>query len=82
MACNDSPINGVAGDSLVDTLERNLGRQCAVFTDSGDCFSGILSDVDSDTCTLITADNNRCPIAHRVKTIPINKISCLSTSQF
>ena len=71
MACNDN---------LIETLLHNLGRQCTI-TNSGETFSGILSDVNATTCTLISTRQGKCPAAQRVRTIPIEKISCLTTSQ-
>ena len=70
-----------SNDSVRAALCRNLGRRCTIFTDSGDSFTGILSDVSNNSCTLISTSNSRCPAAQRVNTIPIDKISCLSTSQ-
>ena len=81
---------------LRETLRNNRGRVCTIYTNScgraGDGFTGVLSEVDSNSCKLIIFGGcvrddtipryDDCDSVRRVLTIPIEKINCLATSQF
>ncbi len=89
-------------DDIFDTLCRNKGRLCTVFTTSGgrsgDGFTGVVSNVDTQTCQLVSTSpfdsfgspgrpRTRCGCGGRgvagvTQTIPLDKICCISTSQF
>lgn len=88
-------------EDIRDTLCRNLGRMCTIFTNTGgrggDGFTGVLSDVDNNSCRLVSLepadfsgpDRNRgrrrgcgCRGVGSVQTIPLDKINCVETSQF
>lgn len=80
---------------VFDTLCENIGKICSVFTERGEFpFTGVVSAVDNETCRLIAADGfdrrGGCRGRFRfdgfgvgtVLTIPLDKITCVSTLQF
>jgi len=72
--CDDDQTvtNGVNG-SLINSLCNNLDRRVTVYTGSSRCgFTGLLADVNCDTCKLVTG----CSAANNnITVIPIDKIT-------
>ena len=79
------------GTGLRETLRRNLGKVVTIFPEAGgragSGFTGVLSEADENTVRLISLHDRgrdghrccRCEDEHRIQTIPINKIVCVTT---
>ncbi len=59
MACYYREDSLCENDSIRRTLNRNTGRVCTVFTETGgragEGFTGLVADVNDESCKIITA---------------------------